>query len=181
MTESHVPDFVCPTCQQAVEREPGSEHGICAGCSQSWPLTGHLCAVCGTYQHEESAVCSGCGYALSRICPACRARNWTGDDLCRKCHQPLSLLDILPQTNARATASRLNEQMKEATRSKVAEARDSARRMKELEAIEDQRLASLQAYQQQKANRERRMLLTAVVLALVVLMALLLYGLLVTV
>jgi len=181
MSAERLPHFRCPTCQQAVEREPGAEHGTCVGCDRSWLLIGHLCPSCSSYQRDESVACAVCGYALSRVCPSCRTRNWTGDDACRHCSQPLSLLNILPQTNARDTSTRLLQQMNDAAQIRIAEAQDSARRMRELEALERERLTVLQAQRQQRAARERRMLVTAFVAAALVLVALLLYGLLATV
>ena len=68
--------------------------------------------------------------------------------------------------------------MSDAARIRLTEAQDSARRMKELEALERERLTVVHAQQQQRVARERRMLVTASVAALLVLVALLLYALL---
>ncbi len=164
----------CPSCGSQIDVTGHQAEITCPVCNASFVLAGRLCPACGAYHQEEQAACLTCGTALVRLCRHCHTTNWTGDETCIECGQPIDLLSQIEAGSQQSTPERLSQQMAAARQLNQAESEASDRRMAELMAIEEARLAELRRQRARRTRQERNMLV--VVFAAVLLFLLILLG-----
>jgi hypothetical protein len=110
---------------------------------------------------------------LSRTCPVCGTKNWSGAAQCINCERPLDTLHGLIGRLQEDTDSRLNRQQRESVELKALEEHAAERRLEQLRGI-DQRREQFQAEAMvRRAARERQLMTVFFVVAgLVVITAL---------
>lgn len=148
-------EIACPNCFNPIDVREHGRHVVCDACNSQFLLQGHLCVRCKNYTAEESSLCGQCGSPLKRVCGRCHTVNWIGDEYCIQCGQAMDIIDILQRHSSSATTDRLHQQMAEARRLKELEMQASERRMAEMMAAEEARLAELRRRQELVRARER--------------------------
>jgi hypothetical protein len=167
-------EISCPSCGSQIELTNHRAEITCAVCNGVFVLAGHLCPSCGNYHQDDHAACLNCGSSLVRLCRYCHTTNWTGDDTCIECGESIDLLSQIEAESRKSTPERLSQQMAAARQLNLVEAQASDRRMAELMAIEEARLAELRRQHARRQRQERTML--TVVFAAVLLFLLILAG-----
>jgi len=163
----------CPSCGSQIDVTKHQAEITCAVCNGVFVLAGHLCPSCRAYHQEDLAACTACGTPLVRMCRHCHTTNWTGDETCIQCGEPIDLLSQIEAGSRRSTPERLSRQMAAARQMNLSEAEASDRRMAELMAIEEARLAELRRQRTKRQRQERTMLIVVFVAVLIFLLALL--------
>ena len=151
----YLTEVLCTNCQGAGLELESESRAVCRFCGTANAVAGVLCVQCDFINSAAAETCEGCRQAMWRTCPNCGARNWSGEEACRTCGQPL---DVTTRTGARAgmtTASRLDAQARQATAFKEVQAADSQRRMADFEAIEARRQAGLREAQTRRDAQQR--------------------------
>lgn len=163
--------FACPNCGELIPAWGDQDVGRCENCGGEYPLAGHLCPNCHTYNVAGAAVCLQCGETTTRLCSNCNAVNWSGREGCRQCGTSLDILEYMPQHTAEGRQQRLRNQMQSAGYFKEIEEAGSQKRMIEFMAMEEERQVELSRRLAQQKQRERKMLIIfAIVAALVLLL-----------
>jgi uncharacterized protein YbaR (Trm112 family) len=177
MTNELLTEVACPNCRNPIDVREHGRHVTCDACSSQFLLRGHLCPNCASYNVEEASVCGYCSTALTRICRKCTTVNWTGDEYCRQCNNPMDILDLIAGNYAMKTSDRLLEQRHRAREIQAIEEVDSNRRMAELMEIENARQAEVRRrIQAQKKQEQKLFILMGLGIGLFVLI-LIFYGL----
>jgi hypothetical protein len=88
----------------------------------------------------------------------------------------MDIFDLISRQGSQNTADRLRQQMEEARRLKAIEEEGSARRMADLQAIEEARLAGLRERQKRQQAQERLYLVAGAVALGVFVVALIFYA-----
>ena len=171
-------DINCPSCGSQLDITEHQAEITCAVCNNVFVLAGHLCPSCGAYHQEDQAVCLTCGTPLVRLCRHCHTTNWTGDETCIECGERIDLLSQLEAESRQSTPERLSRQMAAAKQLNLSEAEASDRRMAELMAIEEARLAELRRQRAKRGQQERTMLIVVFAAVLIFLLVLLGFALL---
>jgi hypothetical protein len=174
-------EISCPSCGSQIDIATHQAEITCAVCNTAFSLAGHLCPSCGTYHQEDLAACLACGTPLVRLCRHCHTTNWTGDESCIECGQPIDLLSQIEAESRKSTPDRLSQQMAAARQLNLSEAEASDRRMAELMAIEEARMAELRRQQARRQRQERTMLIVVFAAVLLFLLILLGYALISTI
>jgi hypothetical protein len=112
------------------------------------------------------------------LCKNCHTINWTGDEECINCGEPIDLLSQVESASRQSDADRLDRQISEARTLKETEAAASDKRMAELIAIEQARQAELMLQRVRRQRQERRMLIIVFAAVLLFLLGLIGYSLL---
>ncbi len=168
----------CPSCGSAIDAADQQPEITCTVCSGQFTLAGHLCPTCARYHNEELAACVECGSPLVRLCRNCQTTNWTGDEFCIACDEPIDLLSQVEANSGQSTADRLGQQMLEAEDLKKIEVAAAEKRMAALMAIEEARQAELMQQRKKRQQHERKMLMIVFLAVTVFLLALIGYALL---
>ncbi|MGD8586094.1 MAG: zinc ribbon domain-containing protein [Chloroflexota bacterium] len=163
----------CPSCNSQIDVRGHQAEITCAVCNSVFVLAGHLCPSCGTYHQEDQATCQACGTPLVRLCRHCHTTNWTGDETCIECGERIDLLSQIEAGSRKSTPERLSQQMAAAKQLNLTEAQASDRRMAELMAIEEARLADLRRQRTRRQRQERTMLIVVFAAVLIFLVVLL--------
>lgn len=159
MTTAEPIHVACPSCNSEVKVNDVSGDSRCTVCGTHFSLRGHLCPRCDSYHQNEGALCLECGNPLTKVCRNCHAVNWSGSVLCYQCDNPIDIVSMVVDGSATTTAKRLRRQMDEAQAIKTAEELASGKRMAELLAIEEARLAELRQRMARQQRQERRLLM----------------------
>jgi hypothetical protein len=137
------------------------------------------CKFCGTINNLPGTVCprgecvsaagvefcENCHAALSRTCPVCRTRNWSGATQCVQCGRPLDTLHGLIGRLQEDTDSRLNRQQRESAGLKALEEQAAERRLEQLRGIDQRREQAQAEAMAQRAVRERQIIAAFFILA----------------
>lgn len=150
--------IACPNCQQPIDIHNHGEAVHCPSCEHDFILRDHTCPNCYHYHEEKTAVCQQCGESINRVCRQCHTANWGGDEACANCGTSLDIFELMYSHSSKATAERLQRQMKEAAAFKKAEEEASRKRMEEMQAIERERQAEIYRRRQKRQREERIML-----------------------
>ncbi len=159
MNSQLLQEVACPNCQYPIDIREHGRHIRCEACNSHFILQGHLCPYCSSYHKEEALFCRECGAALVRTCGRCATSNWAGDEYCVKCGEALDILDLLTRFQHNSRLELLEKRHEEIRRIRQIEEEATRRRVEELNAIEEARLAELKARAGQKRARERNLLL----------------------
>jgi hypothetical protein len=159
MTNQYLVEIACPNCLNPIDVREHGRHVTCDACRSQFILQAHLCAQCGAYHKQDEVVCGECAAPLVRLCRKCNTSNWAGDEHCQKCGAIMDILDILAQNQSGYTADRLSRQMSQAQELRAAEEVASQKRMAELMAIEEERLANLRQRRLERKAEERKLVL----------------------
>lgn len=174
MNSQLLQEVACPNCQYPIDIREHGRHVTCEACNSHFVLQGHLCPYCSSYHKEEALFCRECGAALVRSCGRCATANWAGDEYCAKCGEALDIMDLLTRFQHNSRMELLEKRQEEIRRIRQIEDEATRRRVEELNAIEEARLAELQLHAEQKRAQERKLMLftAAIIITFVVLVLL---------
>src|SRR5438034_1255601 len=132
-------DTLCSNCRAAGLDLETESSAICRYCGTVNQINGVICPHCENINPLGAEVCEACHQTLVRRCPNCSTPNWAGAENCIRCQAPLDTMAALGARYRTDTAGRLREQRHDAASIKAKENVDSARRLAEMNAMEDRR------------------------------------------
>ena len=150
-------ELACPNCQNAIDPRDHGKHVNCDACGSHFILDGHFCANCNAYYKDEVGFCQECGSSMHRLCRKCNTRNWAGDEHCKNCGAALDIFEILHQQNNQAAADRLIERQLFAREIKEKEKAASAKRMADLQQIEQDRRREIARRRQIQKKKDQQL------------------------
>jgi cation transport ATPase len=159
MNNRHSQQLPCPLCQETLSTHIDGNFLECESCESRFNAAAHLCPECQTYHVQAVAECSICGTKLSVVCQICEAANWSANDFCIECGEPLDLVDLIARHRGVTTTSRLVRQAEAALQIKKVEEVASKRRMTELKAAEKKRQENVEESLRRKRQQERKLTL----------------------
>lgn len=178
MSDEILREIACPNCRHPIDLQQDGRSLSCAACGSQFILEGHFCPSCLAYHQADTLFCGQCGTALKRTCQRCQTSNWAGHEYCQQCGAALDIFDVVMLQTKEARKKMQEERLDLIRKMKEEEERASARRMQELVAIEEARLAEFQARRHKQAQRDRQMLIAAFLVIFLVVLAMLAFSLL---
>ncbi|MBE7531893.1 MAG: zinc ribbon domain-containing protein [Chloroflexi bacterium] len=152
-------EVACPNCLHPIDIRQHGRHVTCAACQSQFVLDGHICPRCNAYHAQEQGFCGECGAPLTRVCQKCRTSNWAGDEFCKQCGTAMDILELLKVNYAQTTADRLHAHQEWAREIKAKEESDSQRRMAQLMAQEQARLAEMARLRAAQSQKDKHLFL----------------------
>ncbi len=152
-------ELECPNCG-ATELENNPDGTLtCSFCGNHYTVPqGVLCPSCGTANDEGIGYCKECGYDLIRECLGCGADNVYSATHCQTCGRSLSSVEAMVERLQQGTASRLDDQMRQAKEIKAQEEADSQRRLEDMWVREHQRQQGIAEDRSEQKHQEAQMI-----------------------
>lgn len=165
-------EIACPNCLHPIDIRRHGRHVTCDACQSRFVLDGHICPRCNAYHAQEQGFCGECGAPLTRVCQKCRTANWAGDEYCKQCGTAMDILELLKVNYAQTTTDRLHAHQEWAREIKAKEEADSQRRMAQLMAQEQARLAELGRLRTARKQKDRQLFLLIAIFSFLVMLLL---------
>ena len=159
-------EVACQHCEAAGLEVQADGAVKCRYCGTVNHLEGVVCPACEHVNAPGADVCANCRRTLVVTCPACGVRNWSGAEACADCGRTLDSISRLSTRYGSDPANFYRELQQSAAPIKARETAASGRRMAEMEAMEQRRLAALAEARRRQQKQQRA--LTLVLLLVVV-------------
>ncbi len=150
-------ELTCTHCDGAGLELQAEGAVVCRYCGTPNALEGTLCPRCDEVNGPGIDICTDCRQSLTRTCPDCGTKLWSGTERCGHCGRALDAVALASGRWGVDPANRLNEQTRAAAALKASELADGARRNAEFEAIEGRRQAFLAEARRRRDAQQRVM------------------------
>ncbi len=149
-------ELACPGCGRQGLLPLDAHMAECPACGANLEVADVLCPDCGRINAADRTVCISCNAGLWRSCPNCGTRNWSGAPTCPRCARHVDALEHMLDRHVDVHV-RQAARTDELVYGKQLDSEAARRAMDEMQAIEDRRVAQIQADERRALSENRRL------------------------